>query len=65
MENSKKYDIIRQVTRMQYVIKSDGNGTRWKNYLNITKQQIVFDSENLLERMARQIKNFDKDAKFS
>ena len=48
---------------MQYVIMSDGNGTRWKNYLNITKQQIVIDSENLLERMARQIKNFDKDAK--
>lgn len=48
---------------MQYVIMSDGKGTRWNNYLNITKQQIVIDGENLLERMARQIKNFDKDAK--
>lgn len=48
---------------MQYVIMSDGNGTRWNNYLNITKQQIVIDSENLLERIACQIKNFDKDAK--
>ena len=65
MENFKKYDIMKEVTRMQYVIMSDGKGTRWNNYLNITKQQIVFDSENLLERMARQIKNFDKDAKFS
>lgn len=63
MENFKKYDIIRQVTRMQYVIMSDGNGTRWNNYLNITKQQIVNDGENLLEIMARQIKNSDKDAK--
>ena len=48
---------------MQYVIMSDGNGTRWNNYLNITKQQIVIDSENLLERMARQIKNFNKNSK--
>ena len=48
---------------MQYVIMSDGKGTRWNNYLNITKQQIVIDSENLLERMARQIKNFNKDSK--
>ena len=50
---------------MQYVIMSDSNGTRWNNYLDITKQQIVIDGENLLERMAHQIKNFDKDAKFS
>lgn len=37
--------------------------TRWNNYLNITKQEIVIDGDNLLERMARQIKKFDKDAK--
>ena len=54
---------MKEVTRMQYVIMSDGKGTRWHNYLNITKQEVVIDGENLLERMARQIKNFDKDAK--
>lgn len=54
---------MKEVTRMQYVIMSDGKGTRWNNYLNITKQEIVIDGENLLERMAHQIKNFDKGAK--
>ena len=48
---------------MQYVIMADGKGTRWNNYLNVTKQEIVIDEENLLERMAHQIKNFDKYAK--
>lgn len=48
---------------MQYVIMADGKGTRWNNYLNITKQEIVIDGENLLERMVRQVKNFDKYAK--
>ena len=63
MANFKKYDIMKEVTRMQYVIMSDGKGTRWNNYMNITKQEIVIDGENLLERIARQIKSFDKDAK--
>lgn len=48
---------------MQYVIMSDGKGTRWNNYLNITKQEIVINGENLLERIARQINSFDKYAK--
>lgn len=48
---------------MQYVIMSDGTGTRWNNYLNITKQEIVIDGENLLERIVRQIRNLDKYAK--
>lgn len=48
---------------MQYVIMSDGKGARWNNYLNITKQEIIIDGENLLERMVRQIKSFDKYAK--
>ena len=48
---------------MQYVIMSDGKGTRWNNYLNITKQEIVIDGENLLERIVRQINSFDKNAK--
>lgn len=48
---------------MQYVIMSDGKGTRWNNYLNITKQEIVIDGENLLERIARQVKKNDKQAK--
>ena len=47
---------------MQYVIMSDGKGTRWNNYLNITKQEIVINGENLLQRMVRQIKNLDENA---
>lgn len=48
---------------MQYVIMSDGKGTRWNNYLNITKQEIIIDGENLLERTVRQVKKIDKQAK--
>ena len=47
---------------MQYVILSDGKGTRWHEYMNITKQEIVIDGENLLQRMTRQIKKIDKNA---
>lgn len=42
---------------------ADGKGTRWNNYLNITKQEIIINGENLLERMVRQIRKLDKNAK--
>ena len=48
---------------MQYVIMADSKETRWNNYLNITKQEIIIDGENLLERMVRQIRKLDKNAK--
>lgn len=51
---------MKEITRIQYVIMSDGKGTRWNNYMNITKQEIVIDGENLLERISRQIKKLIK-----
>ena len=48
---------------MQYVILSNGKGTRWNNYMGITKQEIVINGENLLQRIVRQIKNSDETAK--
>ena len=48
---------------MQYVIMSDGKGTRWNNYMNISKQEIVINGENLLQRIVHQIQKLDKYAK--
>ena len=48
---------------MQYVILSNGKRTRWNNYMGITKQEIVINGENLLQRIVRQIKNSDETAK--
>lgn len=50
---------------MQYVILSNGKGTRWNNYMNITKQEIVINGESLLQRIVRQIKNSDEAAKIT
>lgn len=40
---------------MKYIIMSDGNGTRWNNYLGITKQEIIIDNERLIDRTVRMI----------
>jgi hypothetical protein len=38
---------------------SAGKGTRWNSYMNISKQEVVINNENLLQRMVRQINLFD------
>lgn len=47
---------------MKYVIMADGKGTRWKNYKNIPKHLIKVDGEILLERIVKQLNNYDRDA---
>ncbi len=41
---------------MQYVIMSDGKGSRWNHYLGITKQEILIGNERLIDRTVRLIR---------
>lgn len=41
---------------MKYIIMSAGLGTRWGNFLNISKQELTVNGENLLQRIVRQIR---------
>lgn len=47
---------------MKYIIISGGKGSRWNNYLGITKQEIIINNENLLERTTRLIREYDENA---
>ncbi len=40
---------------MKYIIMSDGKGTRWNNYLGITKQEVIINNERLIDRTVRMI----------
>ena len=40
---------------MKYIIMADGKGTRWNNYLGITKQEVILGDERLIDRTARMI----------
>ena len=40
---------------MKYIIMSDGKGTRWNNYLGITKQEAIINNERLIDRTIRMI----------
>lgn len=40
---------------MRYIIMSDGKGTRWNNYLGITKQEVIINNERLIDRTIRMI----------
>lgn len=40
---------------MKYIIMSDGKGTRWNNYLGITKQEVIINNERLIDRTIRMI----------
>lgn len=40
---------------MKYIILSDGKGTRWNNYLEITKQEVIINNERLIDRTIRMI----------
>lgn len=46
---------------MNYIIMSDGKGTRWNNYLGITKQEVFINGERLIDRTSRLI--FEKTNK--
>lgn len=41
---------------MQVIIMSNGKGSRWGNYCDITKQEIVINNERLLDRTVRMLK---------
>ncbi len=47
---------------MKYVIMSGGQGTRWNNYNNITKQEAVINNETILQRIVRQLKARTSDS---
>ena len=40
---------------MKFIIMSDGKGTRWNNYLGITKQEVIINNERLIDRTIRMI----------
>ena len=46
---------------MKYMIMANGKGTRWNNYLGITKQEAVINNERLLDRTVRLIKTYTDD----
>lgn len=46
---------------MQFIIMSDGKGTRWNNYLGITKQEAIINSERILDRTVRLLKENTDD----
>lgn len=48
---------------MKYIVMSAGQGSRWNNYLGITKQEAKINGENLLERIVRLIKKYDSNSK--
>lgn len=49
---------------MKYIIMSDGKGTRWNNYLGITKQEIIVKGERLIDRTTRMISERTSDKIF-
>ncbi len=42
-----------QKNNVQCVIMSDGKGSRWNNYLGLSKQEIYINNETILERTVR------------
>lgn len=46
---------------MQYIIMSNGKGTRWNNYLGITKQEAKINNERIIDRIVRLINERTKD----
>lgn len=46
---------------MQYIIMANGKGTRWNNYLGITKQEAKINDERIIDRIVRQIKERTND----
>ena len=49
---------------MQYIILSDGKGSRWNNYMGITKQEAIIDGERIIDRTCRLLRdNNQKDVK--
>lgn len=46
---------------MQYIIMANGQGTRWNNFLGISKQEAVINGERLIDRTVRLIKEKTKD----
>jgi len=49
---------------MKYIIMANGKGTRWNNYMGISKQEVIINGERLLDRIVRQIKERTDDKVF-
>lgn len=49
---------------MQFIIMSGGQGTRWNNYLGITKQEAVVNGERILDRTVRLLRENSTDKIF-
>ena len=47
---------------MKYVIMADGKGSRWNNYMGLTKHNIRIGGETLLERTVRLLHEYDDAA---
>lgn len=47
---------------MKYVIMADGKGSRWNNYMGLTKHNIRIGGETLLERTVRLLHEYDAAA---
>ena len=47
---------------MKYVIMADGKGSRWNNYMGLTKHNIRIGGETLLERTVRLVHENDASA---
>ena len=46
---------------MQYIIMSEGKGTRWNNYLGISKQEAEINGERILDRTIRLLREMTND----
>ena len=46
---------------MRVIILADGEGRRWGNYMGVPKQLLKIDGETLLDRMCRQVKQYEDD----
>lgn len=46
---------------MQYIILSDGQGSRWNNYMGITKQEAIINGERIIDRICRLLKDCNQE----
>lgn len=46
---------------MKVLILADGEGKRWGNYKGVPKQLLTIDGETLIDRMIRQVKQYEDD----
>ena len=46
---------------MKVLILADGDGKRWGDYMGVPKQLLMIDNETLIDRMVRQVKEYESD----